>query len=71
MTQYWVQLKNEYAGSHIKAMRLLLQFSATYLCKSTFSAMTHAKSKHRNNLKISLAVLLAATNLAPRFEKFI
>jgi len=49
-------MKNEYPNVHEIVMRFLLCFSTTYLCETTFSAMTVLKTKQRNRLQLSVSV---------------
>ncbi|GLV40841.1 hypothetical protein CBL_10016 [Carabus blaptoides fortunei] len=50
VTQFWIKVKTEYPVLYEKAMWILLPFSTTYLCESTFSAMALIKSKQQNRL---------------------
>ncbi|XP_067126931.1 zinc finger MYM-type protein 6-like [Centruroides vittatus] len=68
ITQFWIKVKTEYPLLHEKAVRMLLPFSTTYLCKSTFSATAMIKSKQRNHLSVSSALSLAVTTLNPQID---
>jgi hypothetical protein len=43
-------LKEEYPAMHSKAILILLQFSASYVCEQAFSCLTSIKSKDKNRL---------------------
>ena len=49
---FWTLVENEYPAITIaeKALRLLLQFSTSYMCEFGFSAMTTIKHKKRERL---------------------
>ncbi|XP_023210433.1 zinc finger MYM-type protein 6-like [Centruroides sculpturatus] len=68
ITQFWIKVKSEYPVLHKKAVRMLLPFSTTYLCESTFSAMVMIKLKQRNRYSVSSASRLAVTTLTPRID---
>jgi hypothetical protein len=46
----WISLRKEYPVISAKAMKILLQFSTSYLCKQSFSCLTDIRSKGRNRL---------------------
>lgn len=69
ITQFWINVHNEYPNLHEKAMKMLLPFSTTYLCESAFSAMTLIMSKERNRLSINPSLRLALTTISPRIDK--
>ena len=45
---FWLSVKNEYPSLSEKAMKILIQFSTTYLCEKTFSSVTVIKTRHRS-----------------------
>ena len=47
---FWIPVENEYPDIAEKALRLLLQFSTSYMCEFRFSAMTTIKHKKRERL---------------------
>lgn len=49
----WIRVKTEYPEIATKALKTLLPFPASYLCKIGFSAVTATKTKSRNRLDIS------------------
>jgi len=58
-SKFWIRTKNEYRNLHEIAMRFLLCFSTTYLCETTFSAMTVLQMKQRKHLQLPDCLLLA------------
>ena len=60
---FWLSVKNEYPSLSEKAMKILIQFSTTYLCEKTFSFVTVIKTRYRSRLEIDAALRLAVTSL--------
>jgi hypothetical protein len=50
LDNFWISVKEEYPAIHRKAMNIVLQFSASYMCQQAFSCLTSMKSKDRNFL---------------------
>jgi hypothetical protein len=48
LDKFWISVKEEYPAIHRKAINILLQFSASYICEQTFSFLTSMKSKDRS-----------------------
>nr|CAI5868874.1 unnamed protein product [Callosobruchus analis] len=69
--QFWIKIATEYHNLHAKALKILLPFSSTYLCETTFSAMTVIKTKHRNRLALAPALRIAVTGLTPRIDALV
>ena len=65
-SHFWLSVKSEYPALTHRAMKLLLQFSTTYLCEKTFSAMAAIKTKYRSSLEIEPALRVGVTNREPR-----
>ena len=62
-SHFWLYVKNEYPLLSEKAMKILIQFSTTYLCEKTFSSVTAIKTRYRSTLEINRALRLAVTSL--------
>jgi hypothetical protein len=45
---FWISVRKEYPANSSKAVKILLQFSTSYLCEQAFSCLTNIKSKDRN-----------------------
>ena len=71
LTQFWVIVSREHPELGKQALANLVQFPSTYLCESTFSAMTLIKTKERNRLCQGLesSLITAVASLPPRFPK--
>ena len=65
---FWLSVKNEYPLLNEKAMKILIQFSTTYLCEKAFSSVTVIKNRYRSRLKIEAALHLAVTSLQPNLN---
>ena len=59
---FWLSVKNEYPLLNEKAMKILIQFSTTYLCEKAFSSVTVIKNRYRSRLEIEAALRLAVTS---------
>lgn len=51
LTEFWTAVKKDKKAIGAAAMRVLIQFSTTYLCEQGFSALTAIKTKQRNRLQ--------------------
>lgn len=71
LTEFWVIVSREHPELGKQALGYLLQFGSTYLCESTFSAMTLIKTKQRNRLcqGLETSLITAVASLPPRFPK--
>jgi hypothetical protein len=47
---FWISVRKEYPVISAKTVKILLQFSASYLCEQAFSCLTNTKSKDGNRL---------------------
>ncbi|XP_026546538.1 SCAN domain-containing protein 3-like isoform X1 [Notechis scutatus] len=68
---FWLSVKSEYPLLSEKAMKILIQFSTTYLCEKTFSSVTAIKTRYRSRLEIKTTLRLAVTSLEPKIHKLI
>ena len=50
LVQFWLNLNSEYNALSSKALKVLLPFATSYLCKTGFSALAAMKSKYRARL---------------------
>lgn len=69
---FWIKVYNEmseYNELSQHALRLLLNFTSTYLCETSFSAMAHMKNKQRSRLNAEIAMRVAISNIEPRIEQ--
>ena len=70
-SQFWLSVKSEHPLLSEKAMKILIQFSTTYLCEKTFSSVTAIKTRYRSTLEINRALRLAVTPLEPKMRKLV
>ena len=66
MQKFWIHVLKVHSNLAKKAVKILLQFSTTYICKASISAMLNLKTKKRGNLKIldgKLQVALSSITL--------
>jgi hypothetical protein len=47
---FWISIRKEYPVISAKAMKILLQFLASYRCEQALSCLINIKSKDRNRL---------------------
>lgn len=69
LEEFWIRMKAEYAELSEIAIKLLLNFTSTYLCETSFSAMTVIKTKQRNRLNAENAMRIAISNIEPRIKR--
>lgn len=53
------------------AMRVLIQFSTTYLCEQGFSALTAIKTKQRNRLQPEDDMRVCLSTVAPNISNIV
>ncbi|XP_023225029.1 uncharacterized protein LOC111625992 [Centruroides sculpturatus] len=68
ITQFWIKVKSEYPVLHEKAVRMLLPFSTTYLCESTFSAMMGIRNCSENDGFLNPSNALISSDQMPTFN---
>ena len=51
MVQYWINIQSSYLYLYKEAIKAILPFPTTYLCKSGFSTMVHLKSKKQKSFE--------------------
>jgi hypothetical protein len=64
-----ISIRKEYPVISAKAVKILLQFSTSYLCEQAFPCLTDIKGKHRNcllSVKEELQVCLS--KIWPRIQ---
>jgi len=69
LTEFWIGTRTEFPTISEMALNILLPFNTTYLCETTFSALTHIKTNYRTQLKNAEEALRpAVSNIVPRFD---
>ncbi|KAK2719602.1 hypothetical protein QYM36_005167 [Artemia franciscana] len=71
VSQFWLEVKGEYKELSEIAMSALLPFGSTYLCEVSFSAMSLIKTKHRNRLSVQNDLIIAVSDIEPRFDNIL
>ncbi|KAK2725580.1 hypothetical protein QYM36_000173 [Artemia franciscana] len=71
VSQFWLEVKGEYKELCEIAMSGLLPFGSTYLCEVSFSAMSLIKTKHRNRLSVQNDLIIAVSDIEPRFDNIL
>ena len=70
LDMFWAKAQKEFPRIGQKAVRILLQFSTSYLCEVGFSRMTIIKSQRRERLLIVEEVIkVALTSTPPNIER--
>lgn len=69
LEEFWVKYLPIYPQVANEVLKVLLQFSSTYLCESGFSNLAIIKSKHRNRLDVEADLRCALSNLTPNIKK--
>ena len=69
LISFWVKARSEFPLVGCKALRVLVPFATSYLCKAGFSAVAVIKRKYRNKIDIERNMCVAISNIAPRVNK--
>jgi hypothetical protein len=65
----WILIGKEYPVISPKAVKILLQFSTSYLCEQAFSCLTNIKSKERNRLlSVEGGLRVYLSKIRPRIQ---
>ncbi len=71
LTEVCVCVRREHPELGKRALEHLLPFGSTYLCETSFSAMTQIKTKQRNRLCLENSLITAVASLPPRMSKIL
>lgn len=71
LTKFWVCLRREHPELRKWGLEHLLPFGSTYLCETSFSALTQIKTKQRNRLCLENSLITAGASLPPRMSKIL
>ncbi|GFX37380.1 uncharacterized protein TNCV_3106321 [Trichonephila clavipes] len=66
--QQLFEVDDEFSALKVKAFRILLPFSTSYLCETGFSAVAALKTKYRPQLNIEKELRVSISNIKPSFE---
>ena len=63
---FWLELKDKFPCITKQSLRILLQFSTSYLCEIGFSSLTTIKNKKRSKLiNVDHEMRVCLTNISP------
>lgn len=68
LEEFWVSVQGSYPLLAENALRVLIQFSSTYLCEAGFSALVHVKTKFRNKLEVESDLRCALSITKPDID---
>ena len=66
VNDFWAKYVRVYWNIGNIAMRILLQFSATYICESSFSAILKTKARNKHDCEADMQCALSSTK--PRIK---
>ena len=69
LTNFLIQLSNDFLVIKAKAIRILLDFHTSFLCGTGFSVAS-LKSKYRNKLQLEKEHRVAISNVESKFQRF-
>lgn len=69
--QFWCEQIAPYPNLAMRALKVLVPFTTTYLCETGFSALLNLKSKWRNRLDVSDDMRVALSVTVPRYHVLI
>jgi len=69
LVSFWVKARSEFSLAGCKAIRVHVPFATSYLCEAGFSAVAVIKSKYRSKIDIKRDMLVAISNIVPRFDE--
>ena len=70
LQNFWIRASKMHQNVAKKALQVLLQFSTTYTCEASFSAMVNLKTSKRGNLKMLDSELrVSLSSIQPNIEK--
>ena len=71
LTEFWAKYVHIYKSVGAVAIRTLLPFSSTYLCKNGFSTLVNIKTKSRNKLDCEADLRCALSATHPRIKHLV
>ena len=70
LDSFWIRVSRMHPNLAKKALKILLQFSTTYVCEVSFSTMLNLKSSKRGTLKMLDAEMrVCLSNIPPNIQK--
>ena len=71
LPRFWIEVLPEYLNFARKALKTLLAFPTSYLCKSGFSVMAATKTKLRNILDVRDTLRVSLSSIIPRWGRLV
>ncbi|GBM96127.1 SCAN domain-containing protein 3 [Araneus ventricosus] len=68
---FWIKVMAEYPEIATRALKSLLPFPTTYLCKAGFSAVTTTKTKQWNKLDLSSTLRVSLSPITSRWNRLV
>jgi len=69
LNEFWLKVKKSFPLISLKAVKILLPFSSSWICETGFSALTEIKSKKRERLlRIDDEMRVCLSSLNPRWN---
>ena len=68
LNDFWPKYMHIYKNVGSAALRILLPFSSTYICKSGFSTLVNVKTKYRTKLDCEADMRCALSSTKPRIK---
>ena len=69
LISFWLKAQSEFPLVGCKALRVLVLFAMSYLCKAGFSVVAAIKSKYRSKIDIERDMRVAISSIEPWFNK--
>ena len=71
LEDFWCAAMKAFPSLAMEAMTVLIPFSTTYNCESSFSTMMYIKNKYRNRLQLEDDLRVATSKIEPSFERIL
>ena len=71
LKDFWCAAMKAFPSLAMEAMTVLIPFSTTYTCESSFSTMMYIKNKYRNRLQLEDDLRVATSKIEPSFERIL
>lgn len=68
LEKFWLKYQQVYPLVSAYAIKLLIQFSSTYLCEKSFSSLLNIKSKYRSCLNVDNDLRCALSEISPNIK---
>ena len=69
--EFWCSMLQEYPKLAKRALKALIPFPTTYLCKAVMSALVNVKTMFRNCLRVANGKRIAFSNINLRIDELV